>query len=92
MSDGIYILKTKDGYRTIYSKRYDDFVTYDANINFILNGKVVQECFENCTIYDTMAKVMDEAHRLSRKYHETDDGICVIDFCENLLFDEIVRN
>jgi hypothetical protein len=39
-----------------------------------------------------MATVMDEAHRLSRKYHETDDGICVIDFCENLLFDEIVRD
>ena len=92
MSDGIYILKTKDGYRTTYSKRYDDFVTYDADINFILNGKVVQECFENCTRYDTMAKVMDEAHRLSRKYHETDDGICVIDFCENLLFDDIVRD
>jgi hypothetical protein len=35
---------------------------------------------------------MDEARRLSKKYHETDDGICVIDFCENLLFDEIVRN
>ena len=92
MGDGIYILKTKDGYRTTYSKRYDDFVTYDADINFILNGKVVQECFGNCIRYDTMAKVMDEARRLSRKYHETDDGICVIDFCENLLFDEIVKD
>ena len=92
MGDGIYILKTKDGYRTTYSKRYDDFVTYDADINFILNGKVVQECFENCIRYDTMATVMDEARRLSRKYHETDDGICVIDFCENLLFDEIVKD
>ena len=92
MGDGIYILKTKDGYRTTYSKRYDDFVTYDADINFILNGKVVQECFGYCIRYDTMAKVMDEARRLSRKYHETDDGICVIDFCENLLFDDIVRD
>ena len=92
MSDGIYILKTKDGYRTIYSKRYDDFVIYDANINFTLNGKVVQECFGNCIKYDTMAAVMDEAHILSRKYPETDDGICVIDFCENLLFDEIVKD
>ena len=92
MSDGIYILKTKDGCRATYSKRYDDFVTYDADINFKLNGKVVQECFGNCTRYDTIAKVMDEARRLSRKYHETDDGICVIDFCENLLFDDIVRN
>jgi hypothetical protein len=92
MSDGIYILKTKDGCRATYSKRYDDFVTYDADINFTLNGKAVQECFGNCTRYDTMAKVMDEARRLSRKYHETDDGICVIDFCENLLFDDIVRD
>jgi len=92
MSDGVYVLKTKDGYRTAYSKRYDDFVTYDADINFILDGKVVQECFGDCIKYDTITEVMDEARRISKRYHETDDGICFIDFCENLLFDEIVRN
>ena len=50
MSDGIYILASLEGYRVIYSKRYDDFMTLEGK----LVGNVIEECFGNCKTYDTM--------------------------------------
>ena len=87
MSDGIYILASLEGYRVIYSKRYDDFMTLEGK----LVGNVIEECFGNCENYDTMEIVMDEAHRIANKYHETDDGICLISTAENMSFEQIVK-
>ena len=88
MADGIYILKTADGFRVTYSKRYDDFVTIEGK----LVGLSVNECFGSCELLLTQENAMDEARRLSKKYHETDDGICLIKNGQNQTFDEIVRN
>lgn len=88
MSDGIYILKTADGFRVTFSKRYDDFVTIEGK----LAGLSVNECFGSCEPLRTQENAMDEALRISKKYHETDDGICLIEIGENQTFDEIVRN
>jgi len=86
MSDGIYILKTADGFRVTYSKRYDDFVTIEGK----LVGLSVNECFGSCEPLRTQENAMDVAHRLARKYHETDDGICLIEIGKKQTFDEIV--
>lgn len=87
MSDGVYILVLQDGFRVSYSKRYVDFMTIEGK----LVGNVVNECFGNCVNYTTMEEAMDEARRISVKYHETDDGICVINAGKNKTFDEIVK-
>jgi len=87
MSDGIYILASLEGYRVTYSKRYDDFMKIEGN----LIGNVIEECFGNCGICDTMEIAMDEAHRIANKYHETDDGICLISTGENMSFEQIVK-
>jgi len=86
MSDGIYILKTADGFRVTYSKRYDDFVTIEGK----LVGLSVNECFGSCEPLQTQENAMDVAVRLARKYHETDDGICLIEIGKKQTFDEIV--
>ena len=87
MSDGIYILASLEGYRVIYSKRYDDFVTLEGK----LVGNIIEECFGNYENYDTIEIVMDEAHRIANKYHETDDGICLISTGKNKTFQQIVK-
>jgi hypothetical protein len=38
-----------------------------------------------------MEIAMDEAHRISKKYHETDDGICLISTGKNKSFEQIVK-
>ena len=87
MSDGIYILETKDGYRVTYSKRYEDFVTIQGK----LIGSCIKEIFTPCIKYDTIAEAMDEARRLSVKYGDTEDGIRFINYGKNLHFDDIVK-
>jgi hypothetical protein len=87
MSDGVYILASLEGYRVIYSKRYDDFMTLEGK----LLGNVIEECFDSCQNCDTMEIAMDEAHRIAKKYHETDDGICLISTGKNKSFEQIVK-
>lgn len=87
MSDGIYILASLEGYRVTYSKRYDDFMTLEGK----LVGNVIEECFSSCQNCDTMEIAMDEAHRIAKKYHETDDGICLISAGKNKSFEQIVK-
>lgn len=87
MSDGIYILASLEGYRVTYSKRYDDFVTLEGK----LVGNVIEDCFGSCQNYDTIVIAMDEAHRIAKKYHETDDGICLITAGKNKSFERIVK-
>jgi hypothetical protein len=87
MSDGIYILASLEGYRVTYSKRYDDFMTLEGK----LVGNVIEECFCSCQKCDTMEIAMDVAHRISKKYHETDDGICLISTGKNMSFERIVK-
>lgn len=87
MSDGIYILASLEGYRITYSKRYDDFMTLEGK----LVGNVIEECFSSCQNCDTMEIAMDEAHRIAKKYHETDDGICLISTGKNKSFEQIVK-
>ncbi len=56
-----------------------------------LVGNVIEECFGSCQNYDTMEIAMDEAHKIVKKYHETDDGICLINAGKNKLFEQIVK-
>jgi hypothetical protein len=88
MGDGIYILVTKDGYRVTYSKRYHDMVTIEGK----LESEPINDCFKSCKKYDTMDEVMDEARKISNKYYETDDGICLIEAGQNKTFNEIIKH
>lgn len=87
MSDGVYILVLQEGFRVAYSKRYVDFMTIEGQ----LVGNIVKECFGNSETYVTMQDAMDEARKISVKYHETDDGICVVNAGKNKTFEEIVE-
>ena len=87
MDDGVFILVTLDGFRVAYSKRYFELVTIEGK----LVGNCVKECFDNCKVYGTMVEAMDEARRITKRYHETENGICVLKMGIGKSYDEIVK-
>jgi hypothetical protein len=89
---GIYILETVDGYRVSYSRRYEDLIGINAEINYYVAGNVAKEVFENCFCYDTIEDALEHARRISGVYPETDDGICVVKYAKNLTFGELIEN
>lgn len=89
---GIYILKTKDGYRVMHSYRYDDLVGFDRNGEYFIDGKVAKTLFSNCYCYDKLDDAIEHARVISKNHSETDDGICVIKYAENMTFKELIKN
>lgn len=89
---GIYILKTKDGYRVNHSYRYDDLVSFDKNGEYFIVGKVAKSIFSNCFKYDKLDDALEHARVISKMHWETDDGICVVKYAENVTFKELIKN
>lgn len=89
---GIYILKTKDGYRVIHTNRYDDLVGFDRNGNYFIDGEVAKVLFSNSYKYDKLDDALEHARVISRNYLETDDGICVVKYAEDVTFKELIKN
>ncbi len=89
---GIYILKTKDGYRVSHYHRYDDLVGFDRNGEYFINGKVAKLIFSKCFKYDKLDDAIQHATVISKFHSETDDGICVLKYAEHLTFKELIKN
>lgn len=89
---GIYILESKDGYRIAYSKRYHELVSMNVDINYYVNGKLAKELFQNCFCYNTIEDALEHARKVSGVYPETDDGIYIIKYANNLTFEELIEN
>jgi hypothetical protein len=89
---GIYILKTKDGYRISHNNEYDSLVSFDSNAEYFIVGEVARRLFSNSFRYDTLEEAYAHARVISKTYIETDDGICVVKYAENLTFKELIKN
>jgi len=89
---GIYILKTKDGYRVTHSHRYDDLVGFDSNGDYFIDGKVAKSLFSNCFKYDKLDDAIEHARAISKNHWETDDGIREIKYAEHMTFKELIKH
>lgn len=89
---GIYILETSDGYRVAYSRKYEELVGINADIEYYVDGLVANEIFENCFSYKTKEEALEHARKISNVHRYTDDGICIIKYANNLTFGELIEN
>lgn len=91
MSDGIYVLKTKDGFRTAYSDNYDDFFgTFrDDEMNYRPNAAKILEVFGKSEVYPDEAAVLIAAIDISKVTRETDDGVMFINNYPDYTFEEL---
>ena len=88
---GIYILKTKDGYRVSHTNRYAELVGMDTDINYYVDGKIAGQIFTECFRYDTLEEAIEHAKVIALNYFETDDGICVVKYAEHLNYGELTN-
>lgn len=99
MSNGIYILQTKDGYRVAYMNTlesiYDKFNT--DTLYYSLNPKVVKESFGNSFVFDDEKNAQEYAVNLTSYLdigiHQLADGIgYIIKDAKDKTFNEIIEN
>lgn len=93
--NGIYILKTSDGYRVAYSDRYYSLVDIVEdecyNIRHKVNGKVAAEVFSNSKVFENYESALKQAKITSQIYEETDDGICLISYAQNINYGDLIE-
>lgn len=93
MSSGIYILKTKDGYRVNLSDRYYDFFGKfdDSKCDYLPNAKAIEEEFGFCIVFTEKKEAFKKAVDISALLeYDTFDGIMEINNFENLSFEEVI--
>lgn len=92
MSSGVYILKTKDGFRVNFSDRYYDLFDGfdDSSGDYRANAKTIEEVFGLCEVIGdkntAVSKAIDISNQLT---FETFDGIMLIDNYQQLTFEEL---
>jgi len=94
MSSGVYILKTKDGYRVNFSDRYYDFFGNfnDDTGDFIPNAQAIDEVFGLCPVIVEQKLAYKKAAEISNKLtFETFDGIMVIANFQSMTFEELIN-
>jgi hypothetical protein len=94
MSSGIYVLKTKDGYRVNFSDRYYDFFGgYDDSTgDYAINAETIEEVFGFCQVIQDETEAIKKAISISNKLtFETFDGIMIIDNYQNMTFEELIN-
>lgn len=94
MSSGVYILKTKDGYRVNFSFRYYDFFDgfNDSGYSYKPNAKTLEEVFGFCTCYPTRESALLKAASISKNLeYETFDGIMFIENFKDMTFGELIN-
>jgi hypothetical protein len=92
MSDGVYVLVTKDGYRVAYAKNYDAFFGpfIDEGFNYKPNGERLKEVFGNCELFADEKTALTAANGISKIIDETDDGVMFIKNYPNYTFEELI--
>jgi hypothetical protein len=88
---GIYILKTKDGYRVSKSEQFVDLLGKynDDTLNYDVDPVILHQMFDGSKFFPIYFTALEYAHRISSTCKETDDGIFIIKNCENLNYWEI---
>lgn len=91
MSDGVYILRTKDGFRVAYCDAYYDFFGpfNDATMNFRANGNKFLSVFGKSEMYPDEKSALEAAFGISRVIDETDDGVMFIENYPDYTFEEL---
>ena len=88
---GVYILQTLDGYRVCFSRRYEELVSLDENIEFQVDGKLAKLIFGECYRYQYEEEALEHAKEISRMHPNMDDGIRFIRYAQNKTFKELTR-
>lgn len=88
---GIYILHTSDGFRVSFSRRYEELVYLDENVNFKIDGKLAKLIFGRCYRYDDEELAIEHAKEISRMHSDMDDGIRFIRYAQDKTFKELTR-
>lgn len=88
---GVYVLKTKDGYRVAYSESYNDlFGAYiDRTMNYAVNVSTLKKMFGDAKYFDNEKDALDEAKKIAYIIPETDDGIMIIGNYKNVTYSEL---
>jgi hypothetical protein len=81
---GIYVLRTKDGYRVNYSELYDCLLGSfnDDTINYDINAEVLRRMFGNCRVFTSELMAIESAKSISKVFNETDDGIMTLRYAD----------
>lgn len=88
--NGIYILRSNDGFRVSYSNLYNQLVLSHnvESCRFNLNPVIVREVFGESAVYNSYESALNRALEISRDVPETDDGIMVLEY-SNVSFEEL---
>ena len=89
---GIYILKTKEGYRVNFTKDYIYlFGSYnDDTMNYNINADILKKIFGNCAVIPNEFMANASAQAISKVRMETDDGIVMLSY-SNFTFEELLN-
>jgi hypothetical protein len=92
MSNGVYVLVTKDGYRVAYGEDYDSlFGTFnDTDMNYNPNSDVILALFGKSRVFADEKSVLQAAFDISKRIDETDDGIMFVNNYPNFTFEELI--
>jgi hypothetical protein len=90
---GIYVLKTKDGYRVNYTKDYVHlFGSYnDDTMNYDINADYLKRIFGNCAVFPNEIMAIQSAKGISNLHDETEDGIMVLKSYDTYTFEELLN-
>ena len=90
---GIYVLKTKDGYRVNFAKNYDYlFGSYnDDTMNYNINADILKKIFGNCAVIPNEMMALESAKGISRLHNETEDGIMVLTSYASYTFEDLLN-
>ena len=90
---GIYILKTKEGYRVNFTKDYIYlFGGYnDDTMNYNINTDILKKIFGNCAVIPNEYMALQSAKGISRLHNETEDGIMVLTSYASYTFEELLN-
>lgn len=88
---GVYILKTKDGYRVTKSEQFIDLLGKynDHTLNYDVNGVILHQMFDSSKFFPIYMTALEHAYKIISMCEETDDGIFIIKNCEHLNYWEI---
>jgi hypothetical protein len=91
MSNGVYVLVTKDGYRVAYGNDYDSLfgAFNDTSMNYDPKPDAFLALFGESEVFADEKSVLQAAFDISKRIDETDDGIMFVNNYPNLTFEEL---
>lgn len=92
MSNGVYVLVTKDGYRAAYSDNYDAFFGpfIDEGFNYLPERAKFFDVFGKCDVYASEDEALKFATEISKFFMHLDDGVMFIRNYPEITFEELV--